>query len=338
MTPKISVVTAVYNGALYLNQTIESVLSQTETDFEFILVDDQSTDNSIEIVKSFNDPRIRLLRNLKNEGIVATRNKAIQAATGKYVALIDQDDVALPSRFSKQAVALDQNEKLGLIGSWVNNVNSKGKPLAGGLRRQYSRTDWALSLLFFNSFTNSSIMCRKIVIQDPPYSREFQLCEDYYFIYMIAKKWEIDMLYEPLTEYRMHESNFSKVRKDLMTEYELKFKKLALEEKLQITVTDLEVVAHQLLHEREKPMTLAEFNRSKDWLSKILSSSSESMRSIGSSQVLLDVVWEFYRANCHLGLLCFTEYARQSRNFNLPIRSNNALRLTYKCLKSYLKG
>lgn len=102
MTPCISVVMSVYNGELYLENAIESILEQTFTDFEFIIVDDNSTDGSWAVLTRFSDPRVRLVRNKENIGLTRSLNKGLRLAQGIYITRMDADDISLPERFERQ--------------------------------------------------------------------------------------------------------------------------------------------------------------------------------------------------------------------------------------------
>lgn len=119
----------VFNGGKFIRESIESVLSQTFTDFELIIVDDGSTDNTIDIIRSFEDKRIRLLLNESNRGIGYTRNKALENSKGKYVAVLDSDDIAYPTRLEKQVHFLENNSDYAAIGSgadvWVEEESEK---------------------------------------------------------------------------------------------------------------------------------------------------------------------------------------------------------------------
>ena len=109
MKPIVTVLMTVYNGKNYLNEAIESVLCQTLTNYEFLIVDDASTDNSIEIINSYNDSRIKLLINKKNIGQTVSLNKGLAIAQGKYIARFDQDDVCLPKRLEEQVAFFKKN-------------------------------------------------------------------------------------------------------------------------------------------------------------------------------------------------------------------------------------
>lgn len=119
MSPFVTVLMPVYNGEKYLRQAIDSILAQSYGDFEFLIINDGSIDQSIEIVASYNDPRIRLVNNEENLGLIATLNKGLDLAKGKYLARMDCDDISLPERLAEQVKFMEQNETISVCGTWV---------------------------------------------------------------------------------------------------------------------------------------------------------------------------------------------------------------------------
>src|SRR5688572_1551532 len=119
MLPVISVLMSVYNGASYLPESVESILAQTFTDFEFIIIDDCSVDETPQILNTYaqGDSRIRIIRNPENKGLTASLNIGLAEAQGKYVARQDADDISLPQRFEKQIQSLEGNPKSVLASS-----------------------------------------------------------------------------------------------------------------------------------------------------------------------------------------------------------------------------
>lgn len=115
--PKVSVVMPAFNAEKYIREAVDSILNQTFTDFEFIIINDGSTDHTKEIILEYDDPRIVLLENEKNSGIVVTLNKGIQFARGEYIARMDSDDISLCNRIERQVLFLDSHAHIGLIGS-----------------------------------------------------------------------------------------------------------------------------------------------------------------------------------------------------------------------------
>ena len=127
MKPIVTVLMTVYNGKNYLNEAIESVLCQTYNKYEFLIVDDASTDNSIEIINSYNDSRIKLIKNKKNIGQTASLNKGLALAQGKYIARFDQDDVCLPKRLEEQVAFFNKNPTISIICSREYSIDKQGK-------------------------------------------------------------------------------------------------------------------------------------------------------------------------------------------------------------------
>jgi len=119
MNPKVTVLLPVFNGAKYLTQAVDSILGQSFRDFEFLVIDDGSTDDSSRLVEAYGDPRLRFIRNRANLGLVAALNKGLLAARGEYVARMDADDISHPRRLAKQVRFLDAHPRVGVCGSWV---------------------------------------------------------------------------------------------------------------------------------------------------------------------------------------------------------------------------
>ncbi|SVC95082.1 uncharacterized protein METZ01_LOCUS347936, partial [marine metagenome] len=117
----------VYNGSNYLNEAIESALCQTLNDFEFLIIDDASTDNSVEIINSYSDSRIKFLINDKNIGQTASLNLGLARAQGEYVARFDQDDVCLPKRLEEQVAFLKKNPSISIVCSREYSIDEKGE-------------------------------------------------------------------------------------------------------------------------------------------------------------------------------------------------------------------
>ena len=129
--PLVSVLTAAYNGQNFLPQTIESICSQTFQNFEYILIDDASTDRTPQILAHYagQDKRIQVLRNAAKRGPAASLNQGLDRARGVYVANLDHDDVALPQRLHKQVAFLDSQAHVGVVGTWARLIDSQDRQL-----------------------------------------------------------------------------------------------------------------------------------------------------------------------------------------------------------------
>ena len=130
MKPKVTVLTTVYNGLPYLEYAIESTLNQTYSNFEYMIIDDASPDKSVvEFIKSFDDPRIKLIENKENLGVSNTINKALSLITTPYVVRLDQDDISLPNRIEEQINFLETHPSISIICSWEKTIDSHGRKI-----------------------------------------------------------------------------------------------------------------------------------------------------------------------------------------------------------------
>ena len=165
-SPLLSVIMPVYNGEEHLSECIESILSQTFIDFEFIIVDDASTDNTPQLLKEFamKDARINIVTHSVNQKQTVAANTACKYTKGKYIARMDADDIALPNRFLKQITFLEENIQIGLLGSWVDIIDNNGT-LLKVWRTHHTNNYLGWNLLFGASFAHSSIMMKRDCIE-----------------------------------------------------------------------------------------------------------------------------------------------------------------------------
>ncbi len=199
--PGISVIMAVHNGERYLGRAMESVLGQTFGDFEFIIVDDGSTDGSSAIIRSYADPRIRSVSNGRNIGLTRSLNVALGLASGHYIARQDADDVSLPARFAKQVTYLERHPEVGLLGTGVCIIDEDGRVL----RRETPSPYPERKLRMHNQFVHGSVMLRKSVLdQVGPYHELFRYSQDYELWLRIAGRYTVANLTEPLYWKRRH--------------------------------------------------------------------------------------------------------------------------------------
>lgn len=179
--PRVSMLMPVYNGRRHLRTAVESVLNQTFKDFEYIIIDDGSTDDTWDILSEYAtwDQRIRLVRNEQNMGVTGSLNKGVALARGDYIARQDADDVSLPHRLDRQVQYMDIHPNVGLVGTWAQLIYEDGNQgetvtsstMAGVIR-------W--TLLFGNCFVHPSVMLRKTVLrQIGTYDPQRPHAEDY---------------------------------------------------------------------------------------------------------------------------------------------------------------
>jgi len=205
--PKITVLLPVYNGEKYLRQAIESILDQTFTDFMFLIIDDGSTDGSTDIIRSYDDPRIKFLRNETNLTLISTLNKGIDASRGEYIARMDQDDISMPDRLAKQVAFMDAKPELGACGSWVSLINETGE-ITSNIRMPSGKYLGARYWLQ-SPIIHSSAMIRRSALGDLRYDFNSEHVEDYDLWFKVRKRSKIDNVPCSLVRYRMHPESIS---------------------------------------------------------------------------------------------------------------------------------
>ena len=201
--PKVSVVMPVYNGEKFLREAIESILAQTFADFELIVIDDGSQDDSFQIIQQFQDPRIRARRQ-ENTGLAVTLNRAIDLSIGEYLARQDQDDLSLPQRFEKQVGFLDAHPAYAVVGTWAE-IWVENRKTSRSHQHPAASVILKWELLFNTPFVHSSTMIRKSAIQQVGgycTNRSRQPPEDYELWSRIAREFEVANIPEFLHIYR----------------------------------------------------------------------------------------------------------------------------------------
>lgn len=201
-SPFISVLLPVYNAGKFLHESIESILNQTFSDFELIIINDGSKDNSKEIINSFKDTRIVFI-DQENIGLAASLNKGLGLAKGKFIVRQDNDDISLPQRFEKQLIYFEKNPKVELLGTAAEIVDELGRPTGRFHRHSSDSLTLKFALLFNNPYVHSSVMFRKNVIERTGvYSTDNSVFEDYDLWSRIARIAEVSNLEECLVKYR----------------------------------------------------------------------------------------------------------------------------------------
>lgn len=198
--PTISVIMPVYNAAAYLKEAIESILGQTFKDFELIIINDGSTDNSSKVIESFKDERIRYLSQ-KNRGVSISRNKAIKLAVGEFIAMQDADDISAKDRFIGQINFLEGNPRVGLVGTNYHVIDENGK-LATTTDVFTDPEDLKLAEIFSNQFGQGTVMIRKSYLKGLNYEENRKLAEDYDLWARLSHQTQIANLRKPLYSWR----------------------------------------------------------------------------------------------------------------------------------------
>lgn len=221
----ISVIMSNYNTPEeYLREAIESVLNQTYSDFEFIIVDDCSTDNSLETICSYKDPRISVIKNEINMGITKSLNRALAVSTGEYVARMDGDDICLPERFQKQIYYLKKHPDTIVCGTWVELFGNGADELKEkkSCKILPEKELLQINLLFGNHLNiihPTAMFNHKLLLDNNiTYNENYIFAQDYRMWVECCKKGNLANIPEILFKYRIHNKAVSSDKKSAQTE------------------------------------------------------------------------------------------------------------------------
>ncbi len=202
MSPRVSVLMSVYNGESFLAEAIQSILDQTYTDFEFLIVNDGSTDGTAGILASFRDPRIKIIYLEKQSGLVYALNIGIEQCQGEFIARMDADDRSMPMRFEKQVHFFDKNPQVGVCGSWARFIGIK----TGNFKAPVTHEEIIVNLIRQWVIVHPSVMLRRNVLvgHQMRYCSDFTHLEDKELWSRLIFLTRFHNLPEYLLEYRQH--------------------------------------------------------------------------------------------------------------------------------------
>lgn len=215
--PKVSVLMPVYNAQQYLAEAIDSIINQTFTDWELVIINDGSTDDSDAIIKSYQDSRIRYIENESNLKLIATLNKGIALCRGEYIARMDADDVAMPDRLQVQVAFMDSHPDYVMCGADAIIVDMKGVS-KGTIRNLQTNELLQINLLFSSPFVHPVMIMRRSIMLNNLYDSNFIHTEDYELWCRLAKQGKIANIGRLLLKYRWHDTNISVVYNDTQEE------------------------------------------------------------------------------------------------------------------------
>ena len=206
--PFITVLMPVYNGTKFLGEAIESIVNQTFNEFEFLIIDDGSTDQSNELIKSYDDKRIRLFVNKNNIGQSASLNKGIKMARGDYIVIMDQDDISVQDRLKVQLEFMENHSNIDVCGSWLELFGTYG----GIVKYETKSEKIKMNLLTNVNLAHSAVMIRKstLVKCDLNYNSNLSIAQDYDLWVRMFEHCSFANIPEPLLKYRIHENQNSK--------------------------------------------------------------------------------------------------------------------------------
>lgn len=216
---------SVYNGEKYLTQAIDSILNQIFSNFEFIIINDNSSDKTKEILNTYSDKRIKIIKNAINLGLTKSLNKGLAKSKGEYIARMDCDDISMPDRFEIQNKFLDENPQIACVGGKTIIIDDNGK-INGEKNVETNPDVLAFKMLMINQIAHSSIMIRADVIKrENYYNEDYRYTQDYeLWSRLIASGYNITNIDIPLIKYRYHNSSITQNKESKNNAYELVIK------------------------------------------------------------------------------------------------------------------
>lgn len=260
--PRVSVLMPVYNAAPYVEQAIQSILLQTYRDFKLIVIDDGSCDGSIEVISSFTDSRIHILRNSVNRGIEHCLNMGLETADGEYIARMDADDYSLPDRLSAQVNYLDGHPDVGVCGTGYLTMQNETVMLPE------DPEIIKCTLLLRNCLAHPTVMLRRALAvhnEASFYNDSYRFAEDYHLWVKLSRRTRLVNLPEVHLLYRSHSNQISNTYK---YEQQKQVNRIILEQlyELGLNPTPEEEELHHQLHFPMHPE-----DKKRDWLNSIFS-------------------------------------------------------------------
>ncbi|MCM3363556.1 glycosyltransferase family A protein [Niallia sp. MER TA 168] len=299
----ISIIMSVYNSEKYLKESINSILTQSYKNFEFIIINDGSIDNSINIINEFKDNRIKLHDNKENKGLIYSLNKGIELSKGRYIARFDSDDICAPNRLEEQIKYLEENKDIDIAAS--NAVLFlDGFPF---IRKKVSfKQNYSViksELLFRNRILfHPSIMLRSSVLKNDVkyrYNNDHKMCEDFGLWQLLSMKHKIGIVQQPLIHYRISKSSItskSRKKENQFSSYMRNIYKQGLD-LIGIDYSDKELDLHTEISMVNKMLrTNFNLNEKEIWLKKILEFNK--IKGIYDIRDFNNIVAEMYYLNC----------------------------------------
>lgn len=318
----------VYNGEKYLNEAIDSILNQTFTDFEFIIINDGSTDRTEEIILSYTDERIRYIKNDSNLKISETLNKGIALAKGKYIARMDADDISHPERLAIQVGFMNANPEVDVCGTWIETF---------GVRKEVwkypvTHEEIKAGLLFNSSLAHPAVLFRKKVFDCYRYQAENNGAEDYHLWVELIDNVVFMNIPEVLYKYRLHGEQTKK-------QQQMQFSNKARNIMLERTGCELNDKEQSVFFDisNYKKVSLQEADLV---LKKIAITNEISgyLQGVALGNVFGERFWQIVNKNAAEGLKTWFQYHGSTMKKEVSRTTYDQLKFFIKCLVRYSHG
>ena len=332
--PLVSVVMPMRNAERFLTDSVGSILKQSYRNFEFIIVDDESSDESSNIMKSFNDRRIRLLRNERQMGVAESLNRGLAEAKGKYIARMDADDISLSERLSRQVAYLEKNMNLAAVGTRVQYF---GGPWGALDLRPCAYSVCGAFLIFGTPIVHPSVMIRKSLLDKSGlfYRSDFSRSEDYDLWARLARFGGLANLSEVLLKYRLHVQSVTSRHQEVMAVQQRSIMNRVLKDRtIELTDADLDLLCG--ISSCKRSESLSTLTTAASLLKKIISIEPEAPVAM---QRAASIAWLRYSANNgHFGLSGWRVFHAADLHTDVPAAKIYRKRLMASCIWHELLG
>lgn len=207
---RISVLIPVYNCAPYVATALNSILTQTCPDFEVVIIDDDSTDNTVQLIKEIDDARIKLIRKPRNTGITDSLNVGLEVAAGQFIARMDGDDISVNTRLAEQVELLDNDPSIVLCGSWMRIISTDEI-----VKAPVEHDEIKTAMLLWNCVMHPTVMIRNSFLRDNnlKYNKRLEPAEDYDLWVRMIQKGKFHNIPKALLLHRLHDRQSSETRR-----------------------------------------------------------------------------------------------------------------------------
>lgn len=336
--PRITVLMPVYNCELYIKESIDSILNQTFSDFEFIIIDDASTDETLSIIRSYDDNRIKLIKKPLNTGYTNSLNHGLSIAKGEYIARMDGDDISLPERFAKQVAFLDTNPETVLIGTFFKII---GRDKIITVPEYHDAIK--LAMLKDCCIAHPTVIIRKSCLDKFSliYDEKKEPAEDYDLWTRLLAVGKLHNLQEVLLHYRVHSSQVSHKRNEQQ-------RNIALEIKINL-LNNLGFEKNDQTHDFLKKMiarreffSFIEMNQFEDLKSKLLLANQKSFfEQQGFEKYLFEIqnnlFKDYFLKRERYSPIIYFQYLKIKYNWQIKLKALHEIKLFAKSIIFYSK-
>jgi glycosyltransferase involved in cell wall biosynthesis len=327
--PKVSVIMPIYNAEKYVGEAIRSILRQTFKDFEFLILNDGSRDQSLHVIESFKDSRIILINHKTNKGLVAILNQGLKLARGQYIARMDADDVSYPKRLATQIKFLEQHPHIAAVGSWVKTM---GIEKNRGWQYRTDPTILECELLFDAPLAHPSAMLRSATLRKHNLIYRIKHAEDYGLWNDIAQHAHLSNIPRYLLHYRVHPQQTGAIQSTIRTRAAQSLRN-AIVRHLVPKANLKELALHQQIATRSFDPSLKFISQTERWLLKIKKRNSQ--KNIYQANALNKVLgfywWQVCQSNTKQGTSILKIYKNSKLVTDYNPNSVNRLKFWIKC-------